>query len=180
MTHRLVGEPDALLAVGIATTTICLVLLLLVRVFGTRSLTTTSTIDIACMAALGAVVGRTILLTEPTLATGVVALMLLFLLQRGLAAFGRRPRWRGTLSNRPVVLIVGGVIDEAAVRANGLSSDELRQRLRVAGVARRSQVSLAVLEPTGAISVLCDTEPEEWLTDDLPCLREPRGLRKES
>lgn len=177
MTQRLVGDPDALLAVVIATTAICLLLLLLLRVFGARSLTTSSTVDVACMAALGAVAGRTILLTEPTLATGVVALMLLFFLQRGLAALRRHPRWREALSNRPVVLIVGGVIDEEALRANDLSSDELRQRLRIAGVARRSQVSLAVLEPTGAISVLCDTQPEEWLTEDLSCLR---GSRKES
>ncbi|GEL23704.1 hypothetical protein PSU4_26580 [Pseudonocardia sulfidoxydans NBRC 16205] len=155
------------LAVVLATIGICLTLLLLVRMSGARSLTTMSGADVACVIALGAVVGRTTLLATPTLASGVIALVVLFGLQRLLAGAERRPRWARLLSRPPLVLMSGGEIDESALRRARLSHDDLRQRLRLAGVTHRNQVGLVVLERTGQISVLRGGAPEDWLVADV-------------
>lgn len=98
----------------------------------------------ACVIALGAVVGRTTLLAVPTLATGVIALVVLFVL-RVLLSRLQHSRLHVLLAPRPVVLIADGRICADAMRRAGVSDDDLRQRLRLAGITARSQVGLAVL-----------------------------------
>lgn len=167
VTAQLGSDPPTLIAVALATVGICLTLLLLLRFSGARSLAITSGADVACMIALGAIVGRTTLLATPTLSNGVLALVLLFGFQRLLAGLGRRPRWNRLLSRPATVLIAHGQIDDDAVRSSRLSHDDLRQRLRLAGVTNRNEVRLAVLERTGEISVLRGRDPEDWLTTDI-------------
>jgi uncharacterized protein (TIGR02118 family) len=167
MTGQLGSDPPTLIAVAIATVGICLTLFLLLRLSGARSLAITSGADVACMIALGAVVGRTTLLAAPTLSNGVLALVILFGIQRLLAGLGRRPWWNRVLSRPATVLIAHGQVSEEAVRPSRLSHDDLRQRLRLAGVTDRAEVRLAVLERTGEISVLRERDPENWLTTDL-------------
>lgn len=160
-------NPLEALAVFVATLGICLALLVLVRLSGARSLATMSGADIACVTALGAVVGRTTLLAVPTLATGVIALVVLFGVQRALARLERRPRWGRVLSRPPLVLMADGSIDDTVLRRGRISHDDLRQRLRLAGVTHRDQVRLVVLERTGQISVLRCESVEARLTRDL-------------
>jgi uncharacterized membrane protein YcaP (DUF421 family) len=166
------------LAVVIATLGICLTLLVLVRVSGARTLATMSGADVACVIALGAVVGRTTLLAVPTLAAGVIALVVLFGLQRVLTWLERRQRWGRLLSRPPLVLMSRGGIRHDALERARLSHDDLRQCLRLSGVTHRDQVALVVLERTGQISVLCGADPEDWLIMDLADqksdLHEPR------
>ncbi|MFC4949104.1 YetF domain-containing protein [Pseudonocardia sp. GCM10023141] len=65
---------------------------------------------------------------------------------------------------------------EAAMRRAGVTDDDLRQRLRLAGITARTQVRLAVLERTGEISVLAAAagECEPWMHEDLPRSLEPQ------
>jgi uncharacterized membrane protein YcaP (DUF421 family) len=151
----------------IATVGIVLTLLVLVRIGGQRSLTTMSAADVACVIALGAVVGRTTLLAVPTLATGMIALVILFGLRHVLSALEQRPRWRRVLARRPVVVIRDGETCSDGLHRARVSDDDLRQRLRLAGVTSLGQVRLAVLERTGQISVLRGDEPEAWLLTDI-------------
>lgn len=166
LTDRLGVDPGTAVAVVLATVGVYLALLVLVRLFGQRSLSSMSGTDVACVVALGAVIGRTTLLEVPTLGAGVIALSTLFVLQR-LFLLGRR-RLGGVLSNEPAVLIEDGRVDVQALRRARVGEDDLRQRLRLAGVTRREDVALAVLERNGVISVLRTAgEPDPWLTADL-------------
>jgi uncharacterized membrane protein YcaP (DUF421 family) len=168
----LLGASPAVLAqVVLATVGSYFALLLLVRLAGQRSLLALSGTDIACVIALGAGVGRTALLAQPSLLSGVVALTVLFALGWGMSRVVRRARFGRALNPGPVVLIRDGLVDDAALRRTRLSGDDLRQTLRGAGVAHRDQVRLAVLERGGGISVLrVGQEPEPWLVEDLPWL----------
>lgn len=151
---------------------IYLTFVILIRVGGQRSLVALAGTDIACVVAVGAVIGRTALLAVPTLATGVLALVVLFGLQRILATFGRRPRFGKLVARGPVVVMSDGSLHEAAMRRARLTPDELRQCLRLAGITHRNQVGLVVLERGGRISVLrSGAELEPWLLDDLPVSR---------
>lgn len=167
MTGHLGTDPVTALEVLIATIGIALTLLVLVRIGGQRSLATISAADVACVVALGAVVGRTALPAVPTLATGMIALTVLLGLRHLLSALQQRPRWHRLLARRPVVIMRNGRVRTQALRRSRISVDDLRQRLRLAGVTDRDRVRLAVLERTGQISVLQGAEPEVWLTADL-------------
>ncbi|HEX2130560.1 MAG TPA: YetF domain-containing protein [Actinophytocola sp.] len=167
MIDRLGTDPATGIAVVIATIGIVATLLVLVRIGGQRGLTTMSAADVACVGALGAVVGRTTLLAVPTLATGVIALVVLFGVRHLLSALDQRPRWRRLFARRPVVLVRDGVLYSESLRRARISEDDLRLRLRLAGITDRRQVGLAILERTGQISVLRGEQPEPWLLADL-------------
>jgi uncharacterized membrane protein YcaP (DUF421 family) len=153
--------------VVIATVAIVLVMLVLVRVGGQRSLAAMTAADVACVSALGAVVGRTSLLAVPTLAAGVIALTVLVGLRHLLSALERGPRWLPVPRRGPVVVLRDGRLCPDELRRARLSDDDLRQALRLAGVVRRDEARLVVLERSGRISVMRGSEPEEWLLADL-------------
>jgi uncharacterized membrane protein YcaP (DUF421 family) len=161
--------PLTAVAVVISTVVIYVVFLVLVRLAGQRSLAAMSNYDVACAIALGAVVGRTTLLAEPTLGTGVIALVTLFAAQRLLGLAQRRPLYRALFDRSPVLLMVGGEVRTARMRRARVTEDELRQRLRLAGISRLEQVGCVVLERNGQISVLRrDAGLDPWLLGDVP------------
>ena len=59
--------------VVIATVGVYFTFIALVRAVGQRSLASMSSFDFGCAVALGAVMGRTVLLTTPTLVSGMIA-----------------------------------------------------------------------------------------------------------
>jgi uncharacterized membrane protein YcaP (DUF421 family) len=156
------------LQVVIGTAGVYLAFLLLIRILGPRVLAPTSAVDIGCIIALGAIVGRTGLLATPSLAGGVIALVTLFVLQRLVGTGHRRRRTRWLISRAPVALVVDGKVMTDETRRVRIDDDELRQLLRLAGVARLHDVHLAVLERNGQVSVVRGTAPEPWLTADIP------------
>ncbi|MGY1709017.1 DUF421 domain-containing protein [Geodermatophilus sp. SYSU D00758] len=163
-----IGWPLAGLVV-LTTVAMYLTLVLCVRVLGQRSLATMSSFDLGCAIALGAVVGRTALLVDPTLAVGLVAMVTLFATQIALARV-RRSRWVDRLLNRPpVLLMVGSRPLHGNLRSSHVAEDELRQRLRLAGVRNPAEVRCVVLERNGSVSVVRRGEPlDPWLFSDVP------------
>ncbi|WP_236830598.1 DUF421 domain-containing protein [Blastococcus sp. KM273128] len=155
--------------VVLTTVSMYLVLVLCVRLVGQRSLATMSSFDLGCAIALGAVIGRTALLLDPTLLTGVVAIVTLFATQIVLVRV-RRSRWVDRLLNRPpVLLMAGGVPLPENMRAAHVGEDELRQKLRLAGIRDLAEVGCVVLERTGAVSVVRRSERlDPWLFSDVP------------
>jgi len=169
MAEMLGVTPAQAIAVVITTIAMYLVLLVLVRVMGQRTLNAMSTHDIACVIAIGAVIGRTTLLAEPTLAGGVIALVTLFVIQRVLGLVHRRRWFARLLARKPVLLMVGDEIRHDELRRARITPDELHQRLRLAGIGRPGQVGTVILEVNGQISVV-RREPglAPDLFDDVP------------
>jgi uncharacterized membrane protein YcaP (DUF421 family) len=156
------------LAVAIATVAIYLAFIALIRVLGQRSLAAMSVPEVAGVVALGAVIGRTALLAVPSLGGGIVALTVLLCVQRVLRVSQRSRGFRTLLDRQPVLLARDGKCDDAAMRRAGVSEDDLRQRLRLAGISRWEQVGRVVLERNGQISVVRhDPECDEWLFADI-------------
>jgi uncharacterized membrane protein YcaP (DUF421 family) len=155
--------------VVIATVGIYLTFIALVRVVGQRSLASMSSFDFGCAVALGAVMGRTVLLATPTLVSGMIALASLFTIQGGLGLLRRyRPADR-LINRRPVLLMAAARILPENLRRAQVTTDELRQRLRLAGITRLDEVGCAVLERNGSISVLRrDVDLDLELLSDVP------------
>ncbi|MGW4490043.1 DUF421 domain-containing protein [Amycolatopsis sp. NPDC004368] len=160
--------PGGVLAVALTTVVMNGVFLLLVRVMGRRSLAAMSVYDAAAVMAFGAVLGRTALLSVPTRAGGVVAMVTLFVLQR-LFALARKSRWFGrALRVEPILLMEGPQVRHAGLLHARITPDELRQHLRPAGITRLDDVAWVVLEADGRVSVARrDSAPDPFLVEDL-------------
>lgn len=161
--------------VVVATTGIYLAFVVLVRLLGQRSLTSMSSFDFACVVAFGAVLGRTALLTDPTLAIGTIALATFLLLQRLLGLVRQHPGVDHLVNRSPELLVVDGELLPGQLRKMHVVESEIRQALRRAGVHRLEDVRCVVLERNGALSVVRSDEPvDPWLLADV------RGFDREA
>jgi uncharacterized membrane protein YcaP (DUF421 family) len=146
---------------------IYLAFLVLLRIVGQRAVATMSSFDFAAAIAFGAVLGRTVLGYTPTLAAGLVGMVTLFALQAAFGVVRRNRRLDRALNNLPLLLMVNGAVLPDRLRKAKMVEDELRQKLRLAGIHRYEDVAAVILERTGAISILRrgQTIAPELLTD---------------
>ncbi|SMX88080.1 DUF421 domain-containing protein [Brevibacterium antiquum] len=128
-------------------------IILLVRVFGQRTLASLSSFDLASIIALGAIIGRAILGDTPTLFAGLLALATLLMLQ-ALTGKARHFHQIASIVNSPaIVLMAGGeLLTDNLARAH-VDPAEVYSKLRMAGIRHRAEVACVILEPTGQISV---------------------------
>lgn len=153
--------------VVVSTVGVYLAFLLLLRLAGQRALAAMSSFDFAAAIALGAVMGRAILGYTPTLAAGLLGMATLFALQSLFGVLRRSHRLDRALSNLPLLLMANGAVLPDNLREAKIVEDELRQKLRLAGIRRYDDVAAVILERTGAISVLRqgETIAPELITD---------------
>ncbi|WP_158591140.1 DUF421 domain-containing protein [Kocuria tytonis] len=141
-------------AVVLSAVGIYLTFLVFVRLLGQRILTAMSTFDVVVTVMLGAVAGRVILGHPPTLASGVLGLAVLFLLEAVFGRLGARPRWQRLFNAPARILMVGADVDEQALQRAHITRSELHGALRRAGVRSYGEVACVLHEPGGGISVL--------------------------
>ena len=141
-------------SVVVATVGIYLTLVLLIRIVGQRALASMSSFDFAAAVALGSVTGRVVLGYTPTLLAGVIGLSTLFGLQASFGLLRRIPGADGALSNLPLLLMADGQVLPDNLRKARIVENELRAKLRLAGIRRYDDVACVILEHTGAVSVL--------------------------
>ena len=132
---------------------IYLAVILLTRLTGVRALAKMSSFDFAATVAVGSTVASVALGSSP-LASGVVALGLLYGMQYLVATLRRRNLLGGAVDNSPILLMARTEVLDANLRHARVSRAELWSQLRQAGVVRRDQVHAVVMETTGDISVL--------------------------
>ena len=155
--------------VALTTVAMYLTLIVCVRLLGQRTLANMSSFDLGCAIALGAVVGRTSLLLEPTLLVGIVAMLTLFGTQITLALVRQNHRVDRLMNRPPVLLMAGSTPLPDNLRASHVAEDELRQRLRLAGIRNLGEVRCVVLERNGSVSVVRRGAPlDPWLYSDVP------------
>jgi uncharacterized membrane protein YcaP (DUF421 family) len=140
--------------VVVSTVGVYLGFLVLIRLVGQRALANMSSFDFAAAVALGAVMGRAVLGYTPTLLAALIGMTTLFALQGIFGLLRRNRRLDHLLTNLPLLLMVDGRVLHEHLRAAHIVEDELRQKLRLAGIHRYADVAAVILERTGAISVL--------------------------
>ena len=168
MSEQFTISPLTALTVIAATAGIYLAFIALVRLVGPRSLTSTASFDFAVVVALGAVIGRTALLADPTLAIGVVALVTLFALQGLLGRLRQSPRFDRTVHRPATLLVHDGELLRENMRRVHVVEDEVRQAVRRSGARSLGDVRCVVLERNGAVSVVRSSDPvDPWLLADV-------------
>ena len=127
-----------------------------VRLAGRRTVAELSAFDAVVTIALGSIIAATVVQPSVSYAHGATAFMTLLALQVGLAFARSRVRvLRRLVEFSPeLVLSDDGVELPKAPWSSQLTEDELWSLLRQQGVFHRDEVLVAVLEPTGKLSVL--------------------------
>lgn len=131
-----------------------LLVLVLIRTLGQRTMANLSSFDFAAVVAIGAVVGRAILGYSPTLAAGALALVTLLVLQALTGQLRKFPMGRATVNNKAYLLMAGRDMLQRNLRRTHVSENEIIEKLRLSGVRSRDEVACVILEGTGQISML--------------------------
>lgn len=147
-------HPMGALAVVLSTVLLYSAFALFLSRVGQRMYASPSSLDLAVVTVLGAIVGRAILGQVPTLSGGLLALTTLFVLESVAGRIRRTERIQARQRHRATAVMTQGRIDRAELRKHGLDEAALWAALRQNGVVHPSQVALVVLERGGRFSVM--------------------------
>lgn len=130
-------------------------LIVVLRVTGKRTLSKMNAFDLVVTVALGSTLATVLLSKDVALAEGVAAFTLLVLLQY-LVTFAavRSPRFRGWIKAEPQRLLNAGEFDEAAMRRERVTRDEIMAALRQSGHDDPAAIRSVTLETDGSLSVV--------------------------
>ncbi|MFW0183851.1 DUF421 domain-containing protein [Rothia sp. CCM 9417] len=136
---------------------IYLTFLVLVRIFGVRVLNGWNGFDAVIIIMFGAVAGRVIIGHPPTLASGMVGLGTLMLLE---IIFGAVQSVTGIrhLNHKPRVIMAHGKFVVRNLKRSHLAPAEIYAALRKAGISQFDQVQCVILEVTGHLSIVREGE----------------------
>ena len=130
-------------------------LLLLTRLTGLRSFSKMSSFDFAITVAFGSVIASTILAEDPPLLAGVAALAVLYGIQYAVSKTRRLfAVVEHVVDNEPLLVMAGETILSDHLDEARMTEDDLRSKLRLAGVSHPGQVLAVVFETTGDVSVV--------------------------
>ena len=127
----------------------------ILRFSGKRTLAKMNAFDLVVTVALGSTLATILLSKDVALFEGLLALVVLTLLQFVIAWGSVRWRWLEHLAkSRPRRLLSDGVIDEAALRQERVTREELLAAVRSQGFGGLEAITAVVLETDGSFSVI--------------------------
>lgn len=130
-------------------------LLLIIRLSGKRTLSKMNAFDLVVTVALGSALATILLSPDVPLAQGVLALALLVGLQAMITWLSvRSPAISRLVKSEPVLLFYGGEFLHGAMRRERVTESELLQAMRQHGVGSDAEVEAMVLESDGSLSVV--------------------------
>jgi uncharacterized membrane protein YcaP (DUF421 family) len=140
-------------------------LLVLTRITGLRSFAKMSSFDFAITVAFGSVLASTILAPSPDLLTGAFGLVVLYGIQYGVSASRRLTATiEALVDNEPLLIMAGEKVLSDHLDKARMTEDDLRSKLRMAGVSHPSQVLAVVFETSGDVSVVkTSDEVDPWV-----------------
>lgn len=139
-------------------------LVTLLRISGKRTLAKMNAFDFIVTVALGSTLATVLLSKDVALAEGLLAFMVLILLQFSVAWLSVRFPWvEGLVKSEPTLLLYRGQLQRPAMRRERVSQTEIEAAVRQQGIADPAAVAAVVLETDGTFSVI-QTEGETTLT----------------
>jgi uncharacterized membrane protein YcaP (DUF421 family) len=151
------SSPDGptLLAIVGRSALIYVVVVTAMRLLGTRELGRLNAYDFVLVVVVANSVQNALVGGDNTLVGGLVSAATLFAINRLYTELLERfPALQRRLVGEPVVLVNDGHVRRAAMRRQGVTTDELHAALREHGLTDPKAVRLAVLEIDGDISVV--------------------------
>lgn len=137
-------------------------LVLLLRIFGKRTLSQMNAFDFIVTIALGSTLASILLSKDVTLAEGLTALGLLIVLQFAITwTTVRLPSIQRVIKATPRLLAFRGELITDALRSERLTEAEVEAALRENGVAGVESIWAVVLETDGSLTVMPRRDGDE-------------------
>jgi uncharacterized membrane protein YcaP (DUF421 family) len=150
---------ETLIEIVLRTAIIYIVVLVGIRLTGKREVGQMTPFDLALLLLISNAVQNAMTGSNTTLVGGIVAAVTLLLMNTAVTQLvWRNRKARKIIEGTPTLLIRHGKIIEEHLAKEKVSADSLTQALREHGIAAISDVSIAVLEIDGSISVLKNDE----------------------
>jgi uncharacterized membrane protein YcaP (DUF421 family) len=131
------------------------VLVILIRLFGKRTLSKMNAFDFVVTVALGSTLATVLLSKDVVLVEGLLALLLLCGLQFTVAYLSvRSERIEALVKSDPALLLYRGQFLDETMRRERITRSEVMAALRAQGVGDISLAEAAVLESDGSVSVV--------------------------
>jgi len=144
-----------LLSIAAKTAVIYLFVVAGMRLLGTRELGQMTVYDFVLIVVISNAVQNALVGGDTTLVGGLVSAFTMLAINRLFTAFLTHFAWfEKTMVGEPVVLVNDGKIQWDRMRREGVDRNELMAGLREHGVGELEDVTLAVLEVDGTISVV--------------------------
>lgn len=136
----------------------------LLRITGKRTVSKWNAFDLIITVVIGSMLATTILARDVSIPQGLVGLSVLILLQLGVTWASVRFDWiESLIKARPTLLVCDGLLIDDAMRSQRVPLEEIKAAVRRAGRAGIENVSAAVLETDGSISIIGDVESgRDW------------------
>ncbi|GGI05228.1 DUF421 domain-containing protein [Egicoccus halophilus] len=158
LTAQLGAGAGELVAVLVSVLAIYAWVVLANRLLGLRSFAKLSAFDFAMTVAVGSIIAGVALGNAPV-ASGLVAVAVLFFSQWAIAKLRQQSRFDRTVDNEPLLLMHEGQVMHEALAAARLTPDDLTAKLRAANVLDPAEVHAVVFETTGDMTVLHGKQP---------------------
>jgi len=130
-------------------------LVTVLRLNGKRTLSKMNAFDLAVTVALGSTLGTVLLSKDVPLVEGVAAFVLLAAMQYAVTwSSVRSTHFRKWVKAEPRILLRDGVFDEAALRDERVTRDDVMAGIRGQGYSAASQIDRVTLETDGSMSVI--------------------------
>ena len=141
-------------------------LVLLLRLYGKRTLAKLNAFDFVVTVALGSTLATTILSKSTNLSEGVLALIVLCTLQWAVAKVSLKWPWffRMTRSTPRLLLLEGALLDKAMAQER-IGASDIRAAVRKHGGTSLEEVHAVVLETDGTLSVIAQAGDGSTLCD---------------
>ena len=145
-------------------------LIVFTRLMGLRSFSKLSSYDFAMTVAIGSILASTILSDSPSLAQGIVAVAVLFLIQGTISVIRRKSKpLKSLIDNQAIILMAHGEYFCDNLKEANLTKSDVQEVLRRNGLKAKSEVFAVIMETTGDMSVIKQdsTAPDWSLFDDI-------------
>ena len=158
------------------TIVIYLILMLFLRLLGKRQLGEMELSEFVAAALIANLAAHPLEETEQPMLPPLLAIAALSVLELLTAWISLRSiRLRALLYGRPSLIIDHGKIDQAEMRRNRFTPDELMQAMRSSGVLDINEVLYAVLETNGTLSVIPIAEAQPVTAGQMGVAAEQAG-----
>ena len=153
-------DPATILRIAITAVIVYVVVVVLLRIAGKRTLADMNAFDFVVNVALGSILATTIVSGSTPLLEGVTALVVLVALQSLIAYLAVRFKTvSAAIKSEPTLVVHRGVMLPAALREARLTEADVLQAVRSAGEASLGSVHAVVLESNGELSVIGSAPP---------------------
>jgi uncharacterized membrane protein YcaP (DUF421 family) len=165
---ELVGGTNGLGWVAVKAVLIFAAAVIGLRLGERRTLAQLGAFGFAVAVAIGAIIGRTVISSSTSFATGAVALVTLLVAHRLVALARRHSQVARIIDHPPRVLVAGGQIQDRELARAGLTTTDVYAMLRQRGVGDLGEVGYLLYETRGATTLIgADGEPGPLMRDGL-------------